>query len=86
MATQMDLVAVNRDTHVVNFLENSECTLEELQIPNCYDQRANPQFIRSPKIPIVIEGVGVPIILDTSDEVSILLNTKFVQSLFPGKD
>jgi len=44
---------------------------------------ANPQFVRSPKIPIVIEGVRVPIILDTGAEVSIL-NTKFVQSFFPG--
>jgi len=44
-----------------------------------------PQFVRSPKIPIVIECVRVPIILDTVAEVSIL-NTKFLQSLFPGKD
>jgi len=43
------------------------------------------QFVRSPKLPIVIEGVCVPIILDTGAEVSIL-NRKFVQRLFQGQD
>jgi len=73
---------VNRANPVVNFLECHECTLEESEIPNCYDYGANPQFVRPPKIPI---GVRIPIILDTGAEVSIL-NTKFVQSLFPGQD
>jgi len=85
MATQTELVAVNRATPVVNFLESHECTLEESEIPTCYHYGANPQFVRSPKIPIVVEGVRVPIILDTGAEVSIL-NTKFVQSLFPGRN
>jgi len=76
---------VNRATPVVNFLESYECTLEESEIPNCYHYGANPQFVRSPKIPIVVEGVWVPIIVDTDAEVSIL-NTKYVQSLFLGQD
>jgi len=76
---------VNRATPVVNFLESHECTLEESEIPNCYHYGANPQFVRSPKIPIVVEGVRVPIILDTGAKVSIL-NIKFVQSLFPGRN
>ena len=81
----MELVAVNRATPVVNFLESHECTLEESEIPNCYHYGANPQFVQSPKIPIVVEGVRIPIILDTGAKVSIL-NTKFVQSLFPGRN
>ena len=44
-----------------------------------------PQFIKSPKITIVIERVRFPIILYTGAEVSIL-STKFVQSLMPGQD
>ena len=81
MATQTDLVTVNRKTLVVNFLENHECTLEESTIPNCYHYGASPHFIRSPKIPVLIEGVHVPIILDTGAEV-LILNTKFVQNPF----
>jgi len=68
---------VNRKTLVVNFLKSHECTLEEPDIPNCYHYGANPQFVRSSKIPIVVERVRVPIILDTGAEVSIL-NTQFV--------
>ena len=74
---------VNKETLIVNFLENYKCTLEESEIPNCNHYGANPQFVRSPKIPIVIEGVRVRIILDTGAEVS-TVNTKFIQSLFPG--
>jgi len=83
MATQTELVAMNRAAPIVNFLESHKCTLEESEIPHCYHYGANPQFVRSPKIPIVVEGVCFPIILDTGAEVSIL-NTKFVQSLFPA--
>jgi len=40
------------------------------------------QFLRSPKIPVVIQGVRVPILLDTGAEISIV-STQFVQNLFP---
>jgi len=82
MATQTDLIVVNRETPVVNFLESYECTLEESEIPNCYHYGANAQFVRSPKIPIVIEGVRVPIILDTGTEVSILNKVSFPDKIF----
>ena len=40
--------------------------------------------MKSPHIPVVIEGVRVPLMLDTGAEVSVL-STKFVQSLFPDE-
>jgi len=39
------------------------------------------QFLRLPKIPVAIQGVRVPILLDTGAEISIL-STRFVQDLF----
>ena len=39
------------------------------------------QFLRSPKIPVAIQHVRVPILLDTGAEISIL-STRFVQDLF----
>ena len=54
------MVAVNRDILIVSFLESSERTLEESDIPNCYHYGANPQFIKSPKIPVLTEGRRVP--------------------------
>ena len=78
MGTQTDVITVNRNIPVVGFLENTECTLEESDIPNCYHFGANASFVRSPRIPVVVEGVRVPMIIDTGAEVSIL-STKFMQ-------
>jgi len=72
VATQTDLVIVNREHPIVNFLENSEAILEPLSIPNCYHFASSRQYAKSPKIPIIIEGVGVPVVVDTGTEVSIL--------------
>jgi len=85
MGTQTDVITVNRNLPVVGFLENTECTLEESDIPNCYHFGANTNFVRSPKIPVVVEGVRVPMIIDTGAEVSIL-STKFMQDLFSGHE
>ena len=54
-------------------------------IPNCYHFGANASFVRSPKIPVVLEGVRVPMIIDTGAEVSIL-STKFMQDLFSNHE
>ena len=75
----------------VSRLPSGGYTLEELRRqfrlgPNygrCFTGRHH--FERSPKIPVVIAGIRVPIIMDTGAEVSIL-NTILVQNLFPGKD
>jgi len=69
----------------VGFLENTECTLEDSDIPNCYHFGANASVVRSPKIPVVVEGVRVPMIIDTGAEVSIL-STKFMKDLFSVPD
>jgi len=37
------------------------------------------------RIPIVVQGIRVPILVDTGSEVSVL-STEFVQRLFPEQD
>jgi len=83
MGTQTYLIAVHRRIPVVSFLENSECILEPASIPHCYRYVPHVQFLWSPKIPVVIQGVRVPILLDTGAEISIV-STQFVQDLFPN--
>ena len=85
MGTQTDVITVNGTLPVVGFLENTECTLEESDIPNCYHFGANASFVRSPRIPVIVEGVRVPMIIDTGAEVSIL-STKFMQDLFSNHE
>ena len=74
VATQTDLIIVNREHPIVNFLENSEAVLEPLSIPNCYHFASSRQYAKSPKVPIIIEGVCVPVVVDrpTGAKVSIL--------------
>jgi len=55
-ATQTDLVIVNREHPIVNFLENSEAVLQPLSIPNCYYFASSRQYAKSQKILIIIDG------------------------------
>jgi len=56
--------------------------LEPYSIPHCFQYRPDYHFLKSPKIPVIIQGVQVPIIIDTGAEISIL-SSGFVNSLFP---
>ena len=83
--TQTDLITVHRTIPEVKYLVEEECVLEESTIPKCYHFGPHQDYIRSPKIPVIIEGVHVPMILDTGAEVS-LITTRFLQNLFPDRD
>jgi len=85
MGTQTDLIVVDRLNPIVNFLDISECTLEPSSIPHCFQYLSDYHFLKSPKIPVIIQGVRVPIIIDTGAEISIL-SSEFVASLFPDDD
>jgi len=76
------LIVVDRLNPVVNFLDSSEGILEPSSILHCYQCRPDNNFLRSPRISVVIEGVRVPIIFDTGAEISIL-SSEFIAGLFP---
>jgi len=85
MGTQTDLIVVDRLNPIVNFLDSSKWTLEPSSIPRCFQYRPDHHFLKSPKIPVIIQGVRVSIIIDTGAEISIL-SSEFVASLFPDDD
>ena len=74
----------NRTLPVVNFIDSVNCVTND-GILNCFHFGEEAQHVRSPRIPVCIQGVRVPIIVDTGAELSIL-DTKFVQKLFPGQE
>jgi len=82
MGTQTDLLAINREVHVVNFLNADECELRASNIPNCVHFAFSQSYNKSPRIPTVVEDIRVLILVDTGAEVSVL-STEFVQRLFP---
>ena len=59
--------------------------MEPSSILHCYQYRPDNNFFRSPKIPVIIQGVRFPIIIDTGTEIYIL-SSEFVASLFPDDD
>jgi len=85
MGTQRDLIVVDRLNPIVNLLDSSECTLKPSSIPHCFQYRPDHHFLKLPKIPVIIQGVQVPINIDTGAEISIL-SSEFVASLFPDDD
>ena len=79
------MITVNRTVPVVLFLERHECILTEDNTVNCFHFGANSDYAKSPEIPAVINGIRVPMVLDTGAEVTIV-STKFMKALFPDRD
>jgi len=69
---------------VVNFFDSAECPSDD-DMPNCFPLGNNLVYARSPRIPVIVEGVRVPMLLDTGAEVTIL-GSDFFHRLFPGQD
>ena len=62
--TQTDLL---RAQPVVNFLDAAECPFVD-NIRNCFPLGDDMVFARSPWVPVIVEGVRVPMLLDTGAE------------------
>jgi len=76
---------VERGQPVVNFLDSADCTSIDDYIPNCYPLGGATDFVRSPWVPVTIEGVRAPMLLDTGAEVAIL-SSDFLNRLCPGQE
>ena len=73
---------MERGQSVVNFLDSTDCSPISDCIPNCYPLGDGADFVRSPWVPVNIEGVRVPMLLDTGAEVTIL-SSDFMKRLCP---
>ena len=81
---QTDTTIVGKGQPVVNFPDSTECPSDD-DVPNCFHFGDNLVYIQSPRIPIIVEGVRVPMVLDTGAAVTIL-SSDFMHRLFPGQD
>ena len=85
LLTQTVPLTVERGQPVVDFLDSADCTPTNDGVPNCYPVGDNVDFVRSPWVPVTIEGVRVPMLLDTGAEVTILSND-FLNRLCLGQE
>ena len=83
--TQTVPLTVERGQPVVNFLDSADCSPTNDGVPNCYPLGDNVDFVRSPWVPVTIEGVRVPMLLDSVAEVTIL-SYDFLNRLCPGQE
>jgi len=83
--TQTVPLTVERGQPVVNFLDSADCSPINDCIPNCYPLGDGIDFVRSPWVPVIIEGVRVPMLLDTGAEVTIV-SSDFLNRLCPGQE
>jgi len=58
------MTIVEKNRPVVNFLDSAECPSDD-DVPNCFHLINNLVYARSPRIPVIVEGVRVPMLLDT---------------------
>ena len=71
---------------VVNFLDSAECPSDDDDdVNNCFHFRNNSVYARLPRIPVIVEGVRVLMLLDTGAEVTIL-SSDFLHRLLPGQE
>ena len=81
METQTTLGVVDRDPVTVDFIDGYVSDEDDDNLPICFHFRNKHVFARSPRIPVRIEGIRVPMLVDTGAEVTIV-STVFVQHLF----
>ena len=65
-----------------SFLGENECVVLDCDTANCFHFGLNSMSVKSPRIPILIEGIKIPMVIDTGTEVSVL-STEAKSKIFP---
>jgi len=81
IGTQTDLAPVKLGTPFVRFLGNHECVVPDCDTANCFHFGLNKMSVKSPRIPVIIDGIKIPMVIDTGAEVS-LLSTEAMNKIF----
>jgi len=58
------------------FFDSTDCPFDD-DVPNCFHFRDETVFARSLRIRVTVEGVRVPMLLDTGAEVTIVSSSFF---------
>jgi len=82
IGTQTDLTTVKLGFPCVRFLGESECIVPDCHIPNCFHFGLNSMSVKLPRIPVLIQGIIIPMVIDTGAEVS-LLSTEAMNKTYP---
>jgi len=82
IGTQTDLAPIKLGTPFVRFLGENKCVVPDCDTANCFQFGLNNMSVKSPRIPVTIEGIKIPMVIDTGAEVS-LLSIEVMSKIFP---
>ena len=81
--TQTDPSPIPQAIPFVRFLGEPGKAVLKCDIPNCYHFGLSNRAVKSPRIPVILEGREIPMVIDTGAEVS-LLSMDVANRLCPG--
>jgi len=77
-----ELLSANAAVPFIRFRTDNMPLESVTRSPYCYHFGLNGTTIRSPKIPILVDGIVIPVVVDTGAEVS-MLSDEAMRQLFP---
>jgi len=83
VATQSPLLSTLPESSFVNFLTDNSSLETDSLLPYCFHFGTTGKKIKSPRIPILVDGIVIPVVVDTGAEVS-MLSDGAMQKLFPN--
>jgi len=83
VATPSELLSISSESSFVHFLTDNSPLESNSQPPCCFHFGTAGKGIRSPRIPILIDGIVIPVVVDTGAEVSMLRDDAMIK-LFPN--
>jgi len=82
VGTQTELAPTCLGFPFSRFLTDNTWVESNFQLPYCFNFGIAGMFVHSPKIPISVNGITIPMVIDTGAEVSMLGDEAMLQ-LFP---
>jgi len=83
VTTPSELLSISSESSFVHFLTDNSLLESNSQPPCCFHFGTAGKGIRSPRIPILVDGIVIPVVVDTGAEVSMLSDDAMIK-LFPN--
>jgi len=83
IAIPSELLSISTESPFIHFLTDNRPLESNFQSPNCFHFGTAGKGIRSPRIPILVDGIVIPVVVDTGAEVSMLSDDAMIK-LFPN--
>jgi len=81
--TQSESLSALPESSFIHFLTDNNPSESQSQLPHCFHFGTAGKGIKSPRIPILVDGIVILVVVDTGAEVSMLSDDAMIK-LFPN--